>query len=296
MNNRPLFAHSPEGYSREKEKPHLVLWPRAHPPVPDRPIGVFLHLFYTDMAPVFADRIARIALPHTVYVSTDTLEKAAALAAHFPQAEIRVLPNRGRDVWPKLFGFADRHAAHDLVLHLHGKKSTHAVKLDSWLDLVLDCLLPPEAEINRIVSLFQSVPTLGIVAPLTHRAVLGAAHWGDNIELAQEILRRTGLDHPLPGNDSLQFPVGSMFWARRAVLQPLLDLGLTPEHFPAEQGQVDATPAHAIERLYGVVCEASGAQLIRVAPQGSGVHRAHQVHCKRNGDLREALDKGHLGA
>lgn len=295
MNNRPLFAHAPEGYSREKEKPHLLLWPRAHPPVIDQPIGVFLHLFHTDMARLFAERLARVALPHAVYISTDTLDKAMALTVDFPQAEIRVLPNRGRDVWPKLFGFADRHAHHDLVLHLHGKKSTHAAKLDSWLDLVLDCLLPSEPEINRIVSLFQSVPTLGIVAPLTHRAVLGAAHWGDNLELAQEIMRRMGLTHPLPGNDALQFPVGSMFWARRAVLQPLLDLGLAADNFPPEEGQIDATPAHAIERLYGVVCAAAGAHLIRVAPQGSAVHRAHQIRCKRNGDLREALDKGLLG-
>jgi hypothetical protein len=295
MNNRPLFAHAPEGYDRDKEKPHLLLWPRAHPPVIDRPIGVFLHLFHTDIASLFAERLARLALPHSVYISTDTLEKAAALTLDFPQAEIRVLPNRGRDVWPKLFGFADRHADHDLVLHLHGKKSTHAAKLDNWLDLVLNCLLPSGPEINRIVSLFQSVPSLGIVAPLTHRAVLGAAHWGDNLELAQEIARRMGLTQPLPGNDALQFPVGSMFWARRAVLQPLLDLGLRAENFPPEEGQVDATPAHAIERLYGVVCAAAGAHLIRVAPQGSGAHRAHQIRCKRNGDLREALDKGLLG-
>lgn len=295
MNNRPLFAHAPEGYDRDKEKPHLLLWPRAHPPVIDRPIGVFLHLYHTDMAALFAERLEKMDLPQSVYISTDTLEKAATLTLHFPQAEIRVLPNRGRDVWPKLFGFADRHADHDLVLHLHGKKSTHSAKLGSWLDLVLTCLLPSTPEINRIVSLFQSVPSLGIIAPLTHRAVLGAAHWGDNLELAQEIARRMGLRHPLPGNEALQFPVGSMFWARRAVLQPLLDLGLRAENFPPEEGQVDATPAHAIERLYGVVCAALGAHLIRVAPQGSTAHRAHQFRCNRNGDLREALDKGLLG-
>ncbi|MFN3824946.1 MAG: hypothetical protein ACK4RN_13270 [Pseudorhodobacter sp.] len=67
VNKRPLFAHSPEGNSRDKEKPHLILWPRAKPPATERPVGVFLHLYYTDYtdaAPVFAERLGRIAVSY----------------------------------------------------------------------------------------------------------------------------------------------------------------------------------------------------------------------------------------
>jgi lipopolysaccharide biosynthesis protein len=48
---------------------------------------------------------------------------------------------------------------------------------------------------------------------------------------------------------SLDFPSGSMFWARPDALRPILDLGLTLDEFPEEAGQVDGTVAHAIERL-----------------------------------------------
>ena len=59
-------------------------------------------------------------------------------------------------------------------------------------------------------------------------------------------------------DSALDFPVGSMFWARSAALRPLLDLELSFEDFPAEVGQTDGTLAHAIERLYFYACEKSG--------------------------------------
>jgi hypothetical protein len=295
MINRPLYAHSPEGFARDKGKRHLVLWPKAAAPAQARPVGVFLHLFYPDLAPVFRDRLAVLGVPHRIHISTDTEAKAAVIRAVFPEAQVRVLPNRGRDVFPKLCGFADAHAAHDIVLHLHGKKSAHSGRLDQWLQQCLDCLLPPSAEVNRILSLFDAVADLGMVAPLTYQAVLGAAHWGDNQQIAQELALRMGLEGPLPDDTTLEFPVGSMFWARTAALRPLLELGLQDEHFPPEAGQVDATPAHAVERLFGVVCRATGHRLIRVAAAGSRAHKAHQVAAKSNGEVRAALARGALG-
>ena len=292
MNNRPLHHHAPEVFDRAKDKRHLVLWPRKAAPDLARPIGVFVHLFHAELAAPFARRLAVLPAAHRLYVSTDTEAKADAIRAALPDAEIRVLPNRGRDIWPKLYGFGDAHADHDIVLHLHGKKSPHSGRLDDWLSVILDCLLPDAGGVNRIVSLFDAVPALGIVAPMTYRAVLGAAHWGDNREIAQELARRLRLDTPLPGDNDLQFPVGSMFWARSATVRPLIDLALEPGHFPPEGGQVDGTLAHAMERMFGVICQSRGQKLLRVAPQGSNAHKAFQLQCRNNGELRRAIEAG----
>ena len=292
MANRPLYAHSPTGFSRDRQKRHLLLWPRKTPIRIARPIGVFVHLYYPDLAPAFRDRLCHLDLPHRLYVSTDSQSKAKEIAAQLPDATVRVLPNRGRDVYGKVYGFADAHKDHDIVLHLHGKKSPHANGLDQWLDHCLKCLLPNREEVFRIVSLFQSVPDLGLVAPLTFRSVMSAAHWGDNVDIARELVARMQPSCALPLDEGLDFPVGSMFWARRIALQPLLDLGLQAEHFPPENGQLDATPAHAIERLFGVVCQAAGYRMIRVAPAGSIQHKAQQIVAKRNEDVRTALHDG----
>lgn len=292
VSNEPLWAHGPQGFLRERGKAGLPLRPRAQCAAPVRPVGVFLHLYYDELAPVFAARLAHIAVPFRLYVSTDTDEKARRMRAHLPDAEIRVFANRGRDIWPKLYGFADAHARHDIVLHLHGKRSLHSDRLDDWLAHILGCLLGSEGEVNRILSFFGSIPRLGMVVPVTYRAVLGAAHWGANRDIARELARRMALPGPLPDNDRLRFPVGSMFWARSAALRPLQDLALGQEAFPPEAGQVDGTLAHAIERMLGVSCQAGGADILPVMGGGTQLHRKHQLPFTSNRDLREALASG----
>jgi lipopolysaccharide biosynthesis protein len=43
-----------------------------------------------------------------------------------------------------------------------------------------------------------------------------------------------------------------MFYARIEVLKTVLDLGLTRDQFEPEDGQVDGTLAHAVERAFSL--------------------------------------------
>ncbi len=288
--NLPLWHSSPEGFDRDGGKVNLPLWPRQQPPKTFP--GVFLHLYHADLAPLFAERLQQMPCDFGLYVSTDTVAKAETIRAALPQAEIRVLENRGRDIWPKLYGFRDAHARHDIVLHLHGKKSLHSGKLDDWLAHILTCLMGSQGEIARILSFFDSIPRLGMVMPGVFRNVLSAAHWGGNRDIARELAHRMGLRDPLPPDNALRFPVGSMFWARSAALKPLLDLDLQPQHFPPEAGQVDGTLAHAIERMLGVTCRAGGYHLLPVLGAESRLHLRFQKQARSNGALRKALEEG----
>ncbi|NPD14711.1 glycosyl transferase [Xinfangfangia sp. D13-10-4-6] len=299
INDQPLWAHTAEGFDRDGGKSSLRLWPRREPAQPARAIGVFIHLYYDALTPVFAARLAHINAPLRLYISTDTPEKAARIGQHLDaagigDADIRVMKNRGRDIHPKLYGFADAYENHDIVLHLHGKKSLHSGALDEWLSHILDCLLGPEQEVNRILSFFDSIPQLGMITPLTFRKVLGAAHWGDNLDIARELAWRLGMETPLPGANQLRFPVGSMFWARTAALRPLLDLDLGPQHFPPETGQVDGTLAHALERMLGLVVTTGGYHLMPVSGAQTRLHAKFQLRFGSNGELRRALEARQL--
>ena len=296
INNQPLWAHNPEGYSRDTRKAHVMLRPRRDAVQCAAPVGVFLHLFHDDLADAFAERLAVIDTTAKFYVSTDTEAKADRIRASLPDAEIRVLPNRGRDIWPKLYGFGDAYDHHEVVLHLHGKKSPHAAGLNDWLAHILDCLLGSREDVNRILSMFRTIPKLGLVAPLTFRNVMGAAHWGANRDIARELAFRMDLRGELPANDRLQFPVGSMFWGRVSAMRPLLDLKLRPEHFPPEAGQVDGTLAHAIERMLGVVCTETGHSILPVTGSRHGLHARYRKQYGSNRALREALDAGEFDA
>lgn len=292
LRNEPLWPHIPDGFHRDDAKVSLRLWPRRQAAASARPVGVFLHLHHDDLAPVFADRLQHLECPFRLYVSTDTETKAERIRTSLPMAEIRVLENRGRDIWPKFYGFGSAHDSHDVVLHLHGKKSAHSHKLDEWLSHNLDCLIGSPGEVSRILSLFDRIPRLGMVAPLVFRNVLGAAHWGANYDIARELAWRMRLPVALPDDNDLRFPVGSMFWALTAAIRPLLDLRLAPAHFPPEAGQVDGTLAHAIERMLGVTCQAAGYHFLPVVGARTRLHVKYQKQFRSNGALRDALEDG----
>lgn len=64
----------------------------------------------------------------------------------------------------------------------------------------------------------------------------------------------------------LRHPAGSMFWCKPQALLPLLQCAsVVNDAFELEQGQIDGTLAHAVERLTGAAALAQGYHLINVS-------------------------------
>lgn len=290
MKNHPLYRRYGANLDWNQRKTHIALWPRRSPVSMDRPIGVFIHLFYPQLASPIGERMSRINADKKLYISTDNDHKASMIAQVMPEAEIRVFPNTGRDIAPKLYGFHDVYQNHDLVLHLHGKRSSYTHRLNEWFKHILDCLLPDTDEINRILSFFKDIKTIGIVAPQVYRPVLRSMNWARNFELAEELRYRLDWAEPLPDDEDLYFPAGSMFWARTAALKPLLDLSLKTENFPPETGQIDGTITHAIERMFGACCQHTGHSMICVAPSANTEYSGQKITLKSNSALRAWLE------
>jgi hypothetical protein len=76
-----------------------------------------------------------------------------------------------------------------------------------------------------------------------------------NRAIAERLAPRLGLG-PLP--DHVDFPAGSMFWARPQALAPLFALGLGPADYPPEPLPQDGTILHALERLLPIVAQSRG--------------------------------------
>jgi GT2 family glycosyltransferase len=236
--------------------------------VPPPRIAVICHLYHPEVGREVRGYLRNLPLPADLFLSTDTAEKADAVRATFSdwedgRLEVRVLPNRGRDIAPKLVGFADVHADHDLVLHLHSKKSDHAHFLAPWRGFLFESLLGSKTAVSSILDAFARLPRLGMVAPQHYESVRRWLGWNGNYDLALGLARRMGI--ALSPVRALDFPSGSMFWARPAALGPLLELNLSFDDFPAESAQLDHTLAHAIERLYFLACERSGHAWLKVA-------------------------------
>ena len=247
--------------------------------LPAASVAVVLHAYHLDLLPEIKAYLRHIPFPADLFVSTDTDAKRVVLAACFAgwpggSVTIKVTPNRGRDVAPKLVGFAAVHDRYEFVLHIHTKQSLHDDRLAGWRGYLFDTLLGSPDVVRGIFAAFAQAPDLGMLAPQHVDELRPWIRWADNHAEAEGLAARMGF--PLPFDAPLDFPSGSMFWARTAALKPLLDLHLGFDDFPEEVGQTDGTLAHAIERLYFLVCEQAGFGWMKVTAKGQ-LHDARGV-------------------
>jgi lipopolysaccharide biosynthesis protein len=147
------------------------------------------------------------------------------------------------------------------VLKLHTKRSTHRQDGEVWRHDLLDKLLAPQRA-QRILAAMNSDPHLGLVGAEGHLQPI-SYYWGANRETVAYLCTRLGIAPAQIEHD--RFVAGSMFWVRLDALRPLLDAHLGEDEFETEQGQVDGTLAHAIERVFALAAAASGCQLKEAA-------------------------------
>ena len=226
--------------------------------------AVVLHIHYPELSQALADYLRNIPFDFDVYISTqqDAIERIrqqfAALSS-VQKLDIRSFPNQGRDVGPFLAGFGPELNNYDILLKLHSKKSPHSNALSGWFLHCLDNLIGSE-DVIKTNLLRLADDDGGIVYPVENYALsLGIKHdscWGhqrSNYEKAKPLLNKLGLDH-INEHTSFRFPVGTMFWCKREILQPLIDWDLRFDDFDTEGGQIDGTLAHSVERLIGLCC------------------------------------------
>ncbi len=224
-------------------------------------VAVIAQIFYVEYAEEMLRYFRNITVPADLYIATDTEEKRDALRLVFESfaggsVEIRVTPNRGRDIGPKLVAFRDVYTRYEHFLQVHTKRSPHGGDaLSSWRGYLLEHLVGSREIVDANLALLTT-DNIGIVFPQHMAEVRGVLNWGYDFRLAKDLLARAGIQ--LSKNQLLEFPSGSMFWARSDALRRLLALNLSFDDFDEEQGQVDGTLAHAIERSYLLFCEAAG--------------------------------------
>ena len=222
-------------------------------------VGVHLHLFYPDLIPVFLEYLGRIPVPFSLFVSVpdgvvaddDDVEKSFRMLSNVQEIIIKHTPNRGRDIAPMLCGFADEFRKYEVMLHLHTKKSPHGKMQAGWLEHILEHLLPSPALIQTILIKLQR--DAGMVVPPDFIYRMTPDGWGvpENIIIAQQLIDRSDMRISLKEEyPEIDFPQGSMFWARTEYLKRLFALDLKYEDFPEEPIGVDGTIAHALERLF----------------------------------------------
>jgi lipopolysaccharide biosynthesis protein len=108
--------------------------------------------------------------------------------------------------------------------------------------------------IERILSNFRSDPDLGIVVA-DGSLYQAQEHWAGTEKLLAELLPRLGIS---PDVRERAFPGGSILWIRPFLLRTLAGAGIELNDFEPEPIKIDGSLAHAVERMFGLICEEAG--------------------------------------
>lgn len=253
-------------------------------------IAAVIHIFYLELSVELKSYLKNIPIHTDLYISTTDDHKAAAITSIFSDwahgsVDVRIVPNRGRDIAPKLIAFADVYDRYDYVVFLHSKRSFHADALSPWRYFLFESLIGTPEVVLSILKLLQFNPHIGMVAAQHFEPMRHWVNWGGNFQLAQNLCEKMGF--VIKEEDPLDFPSGSMFWARTAAIRPLIDLALRNDDFAEEADQKDGTLAHAVERIFFHTCEYAGLDWIKIArnefyTSTPGIH-----HSSNQEELRE---------
>jgi hypothetical protein len=201
----------------------------------------------------FAGNLAGIA---DFFIST-TQEEAAeisrglALELGIRLKDLRVVPNRGRDIPSKYMLFNQELSNYDLCLFTHGKESDLA-----WFHQHNRCLAGSRSMVEQIISLFQSRPSLGLLYPDYLPHLRPFITWASCRPQVDQLLATFGCD--TSSISLLEFPAGGFFWARPAALAVIHSLHLKDEDLPSEPLPNNSTLLHALERMPCISCEMMG--------------------------------------
>ena len=225
-------------------------------------IAIILHVFYLDVFEEIVELLKKndkadfklfITTPEGLIQEINSKLKSTS----FDYSIMEVM-NRGRDVLPFLTVLPRAFdEGFDTILKIHTKRSNHLKKNENWRDDLFGKLIGDGA-INNAIQVFNSHKEIGILGPIGHILPM-SFYYGANSGRVEMLSYKMGLKSNQLSD--FLFVAGTMFFARKDALLPLLELGLIEHDFELEENQLDGTLAHAIERVFTSGLLVSGLKL-----------------------------------
>ena len=243
---------------------HDVIGPAQDAPLVERKhlrVAIHGHFYYPELISDFLRRLESNRSRCDLLLTTNSHAKARVLekaTAKFSRGEvtIQITPNTGRDIGAMLTAYPRKLGEYDIVGHLHAKRTIHhrdPTLGERWREFLWENLLGGEYPMmDTILDRLAMDPKTGLIfADEPH-----LSDWDFNRAMSEQLAQKMGFKTALP--QYLDFPVGNMFWARYAAIEPLIKLGLTWSDYPPEPAPIDGTILHAIERLLPSVARHAG--------------------------------------
>ena len=233
-------------------------------------VALFMHLYFMDLLDssyVYASAMPEFA---DLYITTDSEDKKKQILRRFEgfpcgKMEVRVVPNRGRDVTALMIGLKDVIPKYEIACFFHDKKAGQVSPGSVGDSFGYKCsknVLYNRAYVYRILQKFEEEPRLGLLSPPepnhgVYFTTLGY-EWCFNYEVTKKVAERLGLTVPMAEDKAPIAPFGSVFWFRVDALRILHEYPWKLEDFPDEPLPVNQTISHGVERIRPYVVQQEG--------------------------------------
>ncbi len=141
-------------------------------------IAVQCHIFYPDLIDEFVAQLSTMPFKFDVYISVTSEEAKQQCNLQFKKIknienlDVRVVPNRGRDIAPVFAEFGSALKQYDFICHIQSKKSLYNEgKTTGWREYLLNGLFGSESNVKRIFKAFKDDNSLGIIYPQVHHTL-----------------------------------------------------------------------------------------------------------------------------
>ncbi len=223
--------------------------------------AVIAHVYYPELWEELCGYLSNIKSGFDLFVSVpEGVEiNDADIFAKFGGARIYRHENRGRDIFPflRILSLIEN-CGYRYALKIHTKKSSHRKDGNEWRRDLYRGVAGTYGIDLKIRNIFDSSPKTGIIAPGSH-ILSSDYYWGQNAAAVKKLAGRAGYG---PLTEKFNFAAGSMFWFRPRVFKPVLDLNILDCEFEKEEGQLDGTLAHSLERFFGLMALKSGFKIV----------------------------------
>ncbi|PVE25413.1 rhamnan synthesis F family protein [Microvirga sp. KLBC 81] len=221
-------------------------------------VAKIIHAFYPDTLHELLSGLPEGARNDVFITIPDEPSPAllSVIAKHLKDPHIYFYPNWGRDIRPFLGVLRAVHAhGYRYFVKLHTKKSTHRANGDAWRASLVGPLVASLRD--RQLELFlDKNPEVALVAS-SDNIQDGTTFMGSAMNVAW--LRRLCAEFELRfDEETFNFVAGSMFAGRVSSFLPIANYPYLSSAFEEEDGQLDGTLAHALERFFGLFIEARG--------------------------------------
>lgn len=226
-------------------------------------IGIVIHAFYLEILEEILDYLewAKSLKNIKLYITTPFSKSKEINEVLYNSGfnyHLQPCENLGRDVLPFIKTLPQLKQDNiEYIIKVHTKRSLHRHDGDEWRQYLYSQILS-QSGFNHAMHKLTQKSNLSMISPRNHLLKL-SDYLGSNKKMIADLCKKSGIN--FNNTKDYKFIAGTMFYAKMHLFENIIDLNLNDNDFENEQGQIDGTLAHALERYFGVLAKELGCEI-----------------------------------